>query len=239
MKTKTSFLIYALTIGLLMLSNGCSKDDTNSIEKDNDKNVVKDVDGNIYKVITIGTQTWMAENLRTTNYNDGTAILLIKDNQTWANTYRKQDPAYCWYDNNYVTYGNTFGALYNWNAVKTGKLCPKGWHVSTDAEWTDLTDFLGGIDKAGDQLKEKGTKNWQSPNTGANNNSGFTAIPGGRRSSLNGEFTHIGANGSWWTATQHLDRFAWQITMGFSISNTVRNTSGWVDGYSVRCVKDK
>lgn len=203
------------------------------------KGTVKDIDGNIYTIVTIDNQEWMVENLRTTNYNDGTAIPLVKDNSAWKNTYRKEDPAYCWYDNNYVTYGNTFGALYNWHAVKTGKLCPKGWHVSTDAEWTDLIDFLGGAEKAGDQLKEKGTKNWQSPNTGANNNSGFTAMPGGIRSALNGHFLHIGSIGSWWTATQHLDRYAWQITMGSSISNTVRNTSSWENGYSVRCVKDK
>ena len=123
--------------------------------------VVQDIDGNNYLTVTIGTQIWMAENLRTTKYNDGTAIPLVTDNTTWANL---TTPAYCWYNNDAKTNGSTYGALYNWYSVNTKKLCPTGWHVPNDTEWTTLTTYLGGTAVAGGKLKETGTAHWYSPN---------------------------------------------------------------------------
>ena len=102
---------------------------------------VVDIDGNVYHTVTIGTQVWMVENLKTTRYNDGTAIPLVTDGTAWA---ALTTPGYCWYNNDSATYKNTYGALYNWYAVNTGKLAPTGWHVPTDSEWTVLTTYLGG-----------------------------------------------------------------------------------------------
>ncbi|MGB4293792.1 MAG: FISUMP domain-containing protein, partial [Bacteroidales bacterium] len=99
---------------------------------------MNDVDGNRYKVIMIGNQLWMAENLRTTKYNDGTPIPLVTDNTAWSNL---TSPGYCWYDNN-STNKDTYGALYNWYTVNTGKLCPSGWHVPSDDEWTIMQNYL-------------------------------------------------------------------------------------------------
>ena len=151
--------------------------------------LVTDADGNIYHIVTIGTQTWMVENLRTTKFNDGTAIPNITDNKTWQGL---NSPGVCSYDNtsNYNMI-NTYGLLYNWYSVNTAKLAPKGWHVPTDAEWKTLTEYLGGNSVAGGKLKEVGTTHWYSPNTGADNSSGFTALPGGYRD-YDGTFSRVG-----------------------------------------------
>ena len=106
-----------------------------------EKNTVTDVDGNTYKTVIIGTQVWMAENLKTTKYNDGIQIPLVTDPITWINL---KSAAYCWYNNDLATNKNIYGAIYNWLVVNTGKLCPIGWHVPSDTEWTTLTTFLGG-----------------------------------------------------------------------------------------------
>ena len=160
---------------------------------------VTDIDGNIYKTVTIGTQTWMAENLRTGRYNDGTIILYIANNSNWKDW---TTPAYCWY-NNEVTYVATFGALYNWYAIDPasngGKnLCPIGWHVPSVTEWTALTDYLGGTSVAAGKLRETGTAHWRSSMAVATNETGFTALPGGQRHET-GFFTGSGRGGYWWT----------------------------------------
>lgn len=132
---------------------------------------IADADGNTYKIIKIGDQVWTAENLRTTRYNDGTEIPLVTDYTAWTNL---TTPAYAW-TNNDIGNKSVYGALYNWFAVKTCKLCPSGWHVPTDAEWTILENHLGGISVAGGKMKETGTEHWFAPNTDATNESGFTA----------------------------------------------------------------
>ncbi|MBI5010148.1 MAG: fibrobacter succinogenes major paralogous domain-containing protein, partial [Bacteroidia bacterium] len=137
---------------------------------------VSDIDGNVYQTVTIGTQVWMKENLKTTKLNDGIALPNVIDNAAWA---ALTTTGYCWYNNDATTYKSTYGALYNWYAVNTGKLCPIGWHVPSDDEWTLLTTFRGGYSVAGGKLKETGTLHWTSPNTGATNETGFTALPGG------------------------------------------------------------
>ncbi|MFA6925323.1 MAG: fibrobacter succinogenes major paralogous domain-containing protein [Bacteroidales bacterium] len=155
-----------------------------------------DIDGNIYHIVTIGTQVWLLENLNTTKYNDGTLIPLVTDNSGWNNL---TTGAYSDY-NNTPSNSSTYGRLYNWYAVNNAhKICPLGWHVPSDAEWTTLETYLG-ISSAGGKLKEAGTIHWTSPNVGATNETGFTALPGGSRYP-NGSFNNIGNYANWWTAT--------------------------------------
>lgn len=192
-----------------------------------------DPDGNIYNVIKIGGQFWMAENLKTTRYKDGKSIANVTDGTKWA---ALTTPAYCWYDNK-INNKNIYGALYNWYTVKTGKLCPAGWHVPSDDEWTTLTDYLGGVTVAGGKLKETGTSHWASPNTGASNESCFTALPGGCRR-YDGVFLGITGNANWRTsseydATQVMYRFLFYYS-GDIYSKPTNKAAG----YSVRCLKD-
>src|SRR5450759_4787246 len=114
---------------------------------------VKDIDGNVYKTVTIGKQVWMVENLKTTKYNDGITIPLVIDNTAWTDLIT---PKYSWFNND-IANKEVYGALYNWYTVNTNKLCPKGWHIPTDEEWTTLTTYLGGEGVAGGKLKETGT----------------------------------------------------------------------------------
>jgi len=199
-----------------------------------------DYDGNYYNTIKIGNQIWMAENLKTTKYNDGTAIPNVTDNTAWA---ALTTPAYCWYNNNEAAYKATYGALYNWYTVDVtsngGKnVCPTGWHVPTDAEWTTLTTYLGGVDVAGGKLKETGTTHWTTPNTGATNETGFTALPGGYRH-LDGTFNNIGDLGYWWSATEYSATLAWNRSLTYNYSNVIRSYLNYKKyGYSVRCVRD-
>lgn len=196
--------------------------------------VLLDADGNVYHTVKIGTQTWTVENLKTTHYNDGTAIALVTDNTTWTNL---TTGAYCWYNNDSATYKKTYGALYNWYTVNTGKLAPAGWHVPTDAEWDTLSAYLGGDNVSGGALKDTGTTYWESSNTGATNSSGFSAIPGGYRGS-NGLFFNIGSYGSWWSATAFNASFAYYRNLSYSNSTLYRDYDYKSCGYSVRLVRD-
>jgi uncharacterized protein (TIGR02145 family) len=202
---------------------------------------VKDIDGNIYKTVTIGTQVWMAENLKTTKYNDGAAIPLVTDDKEWG---LLTTPAYCWYKNDSKSNRNTFGALYNWYTVNTNKLCPKGWHVPTDSEWTTLTTYLGGESVAGGKLKEKGITHWESPNVDATNESGFTAVSSGDRNyagtfDLSGSnVIYFRSNGYWWSSTEVYTANAYYRRLYNSFSEVYRSPSAKQYGYSVRCLHD-
>jgi|GEM_PF-1407785 len=213
---------------------------------------VTDIEGNVYKTITIGTQTWTAENLKTTKYNDGTSIPLIIDDDTWQNV---TTPAYCNYNNTInVDTINTYGRLYNWYTINTGKLCPTDWHVPTDTEWNSLEKYLDNtVDTTikgsvgtdiGNKLKEKGTTHWNSPNTNADNSSGFTALPGGLRSScFFGIFCSIGISGSWWSSTTYSTDRAWCRSINYNQSNISRLHDcqifvNYNTGSSVRCLRD-
>ena len=207
----------------------------------------KDGDNNYYPVVQIGTQLWMAENLKTTSYNDGTTIPNITADATWNAT---TTGAYCDFSNtpaNSITYGR----LYNWFAADNnaatkmasngGKnVCPTSWHVVSDAEWTALTDFLGGEVVAGGKLKETGTTHWITPNFGSTNETGFTALPGGFRLPP-GTFYSVGSQGYWWSSTEYSTSNAWSQHMNFNISNLMRaNDVNGIkrQGYSVRCLRD-
>jgi uncharacterized protein (TIGR02145 family) len=195
---------------------------------------VTDDDGNVYHSVTIGTQVWMVENLKSTKFNDGTSIPLVTDATEWQNL---STPAYCWTNNDAATYKATYGALYNWYTVNTGNLCPGGWHVPGDAEWTTLTTYLGGEDVAGGKLKEAGTTHWMNPNEEATNESGFTALPGGERL-FNGTFPGTGAGGYWWSSTEHSASFGWYRFMYYLLGYVDRDYESKESGLSVRCIKD-
>lgn len=196
-----------------------------------------DGDNNNYQVVEIGTQIWMAENLKTTKFNDGSAIPLVTDNTEWSNL---TSPGYCWFNND-VANKEVYGALFNWYTLDAGSnggknVCPTGWHVPIDDEWTILTTLLGGADGAGGKLKETGTTHWISPNSGATNETGFTAIPGGVRG--NTAFYSIGEDGYWWSSTESSSPSAWFRTMSSSHSNVIISYFGKIDGFSVRCLED-
>jgi uncharacterized protein (TIGR02145 family) len=233
---KRSFLTIStfavILLGVFISLSGCKEEDDN-----NPQPTVTDIDGNVYHTVTIGTQVWMVENLKTTRCNDGTPITLETDGWAWTNLYA---PGYCWYENDSATYKTTYGALYNWWAVNTGKLCPTGWHVPTDAEWAILTDYLGGTGVAGGKLKETGTIHWQSPNTGATNETGFTAVPGGYRLYQDGTFDHIGSTGYWWSSSEgDYSPLVWGRYIYFNDVIEDRIITFAYCGYSVRCIKDE
>lgn len=199
---------------------------------------IADFDGNIYKTVKIGTQVWMKENLRTTKYRYGFAIPNVTNLTDWAST---GTGAYCWYDNN-IANKNIYGALYNWHAVNTGNLCPIGWHVPTDAEWTTLITYLGGETVAGGKLKEAGITHWASPNTGATNESGFTALPAACRftgTALDPEgFAGIKSGGIWWSASEYDVTNAWASSVIFNDSKSFKGHLLKNIGNSVRCIKN-
>ena len=201
---------------------------------------VSDVEGNTYKTVTIGNQIWMAENLKTTKYNDGTTIPLVTDSTVWK---KLSTPGYCWYNNDATANKNIYGALYNWYTLNTGKLCPTGWHVPSDAEWTILTTYLGGETVAGGKLKETGTSHWLSPNTGATNESGFAAVPGGYRY-FGGTFYDLGGFGYWWSTTESFSMeysfttIAYYLQMYYDYSGVSRSYFEKQRGFSVRCLRD-
>jgi len=197
---------------------------------------ITDKDGNTYKTVYIGTQQWMAKNLKVSKYNDGTIIPNITDNTQWLNL---TSGAWCYYDNNAANNAK-YGKLYNWYAVSpttngNKNICPTGWHVPTDAEWWVLTDYLGGV--TGGKLKEVGTTNWYSPNTDATNTSLFTGLPGGFRGS-NGEYNYVGFNGYWWSSSENFTNYAWYRSLYFNSEDTRRSNDYKMNGFSVRCLRD-
>ena len=199
------------------------------------KGTVADIDGNIYHVVQIGSQIWMKENLKVTHFNDGTPIPLVEDGLTWANL---STPGYCWYNNDSVDNKNIHGAMYNSYAVKTGKLCPSGWHVPTNQEWTTLTDFLGGLAVAGGKLKEAGTSNWSSPNTGATNESNLSLVPGGYRAYHNGAYFALHDDCTLWSSTDSSSFFTW-CRVALNNTDSVKViTNEKTYGVSVRCIKN-
>jgi uncharacterized protein (TIGR02145 family) len=197
---------------------------------------VSDIDGNTYKTIQIGTQVWMAENLKTTKYRGGKRIPLVEDNAEWS---KLSTPAYSWYYNDPYMFGYKaiYGALYNWFTVNSGEICPAGWHVPSEVEWMELCSGLGNM-AAGGKLKEKGTKHWNRPNAEATNESGFTALPGGARGS-SGDFFEIGQTGNWWCNPAGSPNGNWHWVLSFNSQYAYSSVYPDQYGYSVRCVKDK
>jgi len=194
--------------------------------------IVTDADYNVYKTVQIGTQTWMAENLKTILFNNGAQIANVDEISIWPN-YTLD--AYCWYKND-IAFKTNYGALYNWYAVSMGKLCPVGWHVPSETELTTLITFLGGESDAGGKLKENGTVHWLTPNAGAENESGFSALPGGNLSS--GGFSSFRSAGYWWSSTEASSTDASFMLMGSDNETAGINSGAKSKGMSVRCIKD-
>ena len=208
---------------------------------------ISDVEGNTYKTVYIGTQQWMAENLKTAKYSDGTIISNVSGTSEWNSL---TTGAWSYYGND-VANNAKYGKLYNWYAVSNTtngnkNICPTGWHVPTDAEWTVLTDYLGGASVAGDKMKEVGTINWSSnvnfeSKTEATNASLFTGLPGGWRlaQGMNHDFSNIGLYGSWWSSTKNDTGGAWYRSLSFINGNVSRSNYYWISaGFSVRCLRD-
>jgi uncharacterized protein (TIGR02145 family) len=206
---------------------GCKKADKPAI-------LLSDIDGNTYKTIKIGNQLWMAENLKTTRFSDGTNIPLVIDADSWGNL---TTPGYCWYNNDAPSFIDSYGALYNNFTVNTGNLCPSGWHVPEREEWLELRDFLGDSLIAGGKLKEAGTAHWLSPNTGADNSSGFTAEGAGLRY-LEGTFSSVLSFASFWSATAADNDDEWYIGLYFADASFISDHRNKKNGFSVRCLKD-
>ena len=203
---------------------------------------ITDTESNTYKTVYIGTQQWMAENLKVSKYSDGTDIPNISDDNQWMNL---TTDAWVYYNND-VANNAKYGKLYNWFAVSpttngNKNVCPTGWHIPADAEWTVLTDYLGGENVAGGKMKEVGTTSWYGPNTNAIDNYGFTGLPGGVRwdGGMYGQYLQKTYYGYWWSSTEdHLNSGAFARRLGFDNGSVVGGNWGKGLGLSVRCLKD-
>jgi uncharacterized protein (TIGR02145 family) len=225
-------------VSLIFFIASCKKDKESQSIIVEDR--VTDIDGNVYKTVKIGDQWWMAENLKTTKYRNGDPIPHVTNNNDWTDL---STPAYCSYNNDNTTYGSVYGLLYNWYALDPASngnknICPEGWHIPTDEELTTLINNLGGAIIAGGKLKEAGTSHWSIPNTGATNTSGFTALPAGFRSYVDGSFQYVGVFSHWWTSTQTSETQAWNLGL-FNIDASANHSASEKKlGFSIRCVKD-
>lgn len=229
-----------MVFSIIML-NSCTKDEKKS-DVINPPNTVTDIDGNVYRTVVIGTQTWMAENLKVTRYRNGDTIPNYADPLQWAGVNPfNQVGAYCNYMND-ESYVSTYGRLYNWFAATDVRvIAPIGWHIPTDEEWRTLSNYLGGDDVAGGKLKEAGTTHWQTLYSLSNNESGFTGLPAGIRGSyiINSSqlFFSIGIYAGWWSAewggTGYITRFLHDSDNVFR-----KDHEPGAAGLSIRCIKD-
>ena len=196
-----------------------------------------DASGNVYHIKTIGPQIWMIENLKTTKYNDGYDIPFVGANTDWANL---SSPAVCWMNADAELSLQTYGALYNWYAIDTDKLCPAGWHVPDEDDWSLLIEYSGKLALAGGTLKEAGSEHWMSPNIGADNYDGFTALPGAFRNSEDGTFGTFGYFSYMWSATELSSNtsLAWAKVLSYGNSKVSEQTVPKNSGLYVRCIKD-
>lgn len=203
---------------------------------------VTDEDGNTYNTITIGSQTWTKENLRTTRYNDGTTIQLIINGTEWASL---TTPAFCWANNDESTYKYLYGAFYNWYVVNTRKICPSGWHVPSDNEWKVLEIYLGmnqtmanltGYRGTIEGRKLKSESGWYQNGNGSNE-TGFSALPTGWRD-YGGDYYFIGIWTDFWTSTEINYDNAWSRSLGYTHDDIGRNEDSKKFGFGIRCIKD-
>jgi uncharacterized protein (TIGR02145 family) len=219
-----AFAVLCYTLSGLFLISSCGNKKVGST-----KGEVSDVDNNVYATVTIGNQIWMAENLKTTKYNDGMPIPNGNNEVTWKEL---NTDAYCWFLDDAENKA-TYGAYYNWYAVNTGKLCPAGWHVPSDKEWRILTDYLGSENVAGSKMK---TSSGWSRNGDGTNESGFSAMPLGFRNAK-GLFSSMGISTYWWSTTA--DSVNGWYTVLFSQDGTAfKYYAQKKSGFSVRCLKN-
>jgi len=220
-------IIYS--VSLFFFTTGCSEDENI------DSNICKDVDGNVYDTVTIGTQVWMAENLKVTHFRNGDSIINITDQDSWNSM---NSAAYCDYNN---TPGNSFiyGRLYNWFAITDSrKIAPKGWHVPSDDEWEILIEYLGGDTLAYNKLLETGTVHWKSPNAGATNTSGFTAIAGGYVNPIH-KCLELTRTANYWTSTNTGSGWPYCHYIWNYKGDLNRDYYPGENAMSIRCIKDE
>ena len=232
MKTKNRIWISVLIVSgfILILLSSCKK-------KDETSTAVIDKDGYEYKTATIGTQVWLAENLRTTKYLNGDPIGTTIPAS--LNITSESTPEYQWASGGNESNVGTYGRLYTWYAITDSrKICPTGWHVPIDEEFATLTTYLQGDTIAGKKLKEYGTTHWANPNTGATNQSGFTALPGGYRG-YEGGYYFVGYTGYWWSATESETDVtsAWFRGLYYNAVYDHDLSNSKKVGFSVRCLK--
>ena len=196
---------------------------------------VTDIDGNVYETVLIGDQLWMSENLKVTHYRNGDEIPTGLDDASWSST---EEGAYAVYNDDPVN-AEIYGNLYNWYAVDDDRgVCPDGYHAPTENEFDELIAYLGGADIAGGKLKEAGLEHWNSPNTGATNESGFTGLPAGHRNTNNGDYIYMGFYGYFWSSTENGSDLAWRRYLFHYSSGIARDTFGKPNGFSIRCLRD-
>ena len=221
-------------------------DDNKAVAPDNSTTgTVTDIDGNVYQTVKIGTQWWMAENLRVTHYRNGDTIPNVTDSATWVNLTTGAWSAYAHDPNNVATYGR----LYNWFTVDDSRIiAPLGWHVPTDAEWKQLEMTLGMSQAQADSmnwrgsveggmLKDTGIAHWQTPNVGATNEKGFKALPGGMHH-MNSHFQSLGIDGYFWSTTESSGTLVWHRSLNYNRSTLYRAINLKNYGFSIRCVKN-
>jgi uncharacterized protein (TIGR02145 family) len=219
------------TIGATLKSNG-----TNTYwDNFSAAGTVQDISGNFYNTVAIGTQVWFKENLRTKKYRSGALIPVVTN--TDSSTLVGQ---MYYYVNDSLTNYSIYGALYNWKATQSSdSLCPVGWHVPTDTEFTTLTTFLGGVSVAGGKMKSVGTSYWNSPNTGATNESSLSILPGGNRNVSGGSFSNIKFNAVFWTSTSFDSANAYIRFLNYDGTTVDRYDSlNKALGTSIRCIKN-
>lgn len=197
---------------------------------------VTDIDGNMYETVTIGSQVWMKENLRTTHYRNGEVIPIDTSSIGWIG---QTTGAYCNYDNDSSNVA-IYGRLYNGYVVTDPReVSPIGWHVPTDTEWTTLVTYLGGVQVAGGKMKSTGTTIWMAPNTGATNISGFSSLPGGQRDFKQGAaFGSLKLGGNWWSKTTFSTSDCWARSIGNGTAEIYNWHHPMRYGFSIRCLKD-
>ncbi|PKP47137.1 MAG: hypothetical protein CVT92_17170 [Bacteroidetes bacterium HGW-Bacteroidetes-1] len=215
-----------------------------------DMPTVTDIDGNVYNTVLIGDQCWMKENLKTTTYNNGTPIPNVTEVSAWSSL---TSGAYVWYDND-ISWKNSYGALYNWyTTVDDNELCPSGWHVPTNDEWTILTDYIGGIDSPhGNELKSCRQVNsplvggcntsehprWNSSNSAwGTDDYGFSCLSGGYRN-YNGAFVSFGTNTHMWSSTDYQTTHAWGRNLYSSSGGIGESYFHKRQGFTIRCLRD-
>jgi len=245
LNSNTKYYVRAYATNIFGTSYGNQQHFT-TIIADGTTGTLTDIEGNKYQTVIIGTQEWMAENLKTTHYADGHPLIdgsgagdIIGDFTT---------KYYFWYDDDSIAYAQIYGALYTWAAVMNGAassntdpsgvqgVCPNGWHIPSELEWSRLIEYLGGTYQAGSKLKESGNEHWVAPNI-ATNESGFTALPGGHRSP-NGSFINITGQAMFWCATEYLSSHSYHYDLQSNYSVIWRNGNDKDEGCSIRCIKD-
>ena len=205
--------------------------------KENQTAVTESENESMASSVIIGDQEWQTKNLDVDRFRNGDLIPHARTNEEWETAGEKEEPAWCYYNND-TKNGRIYGKLYNWYAVNDARgLAPTGWHIPTDEEWTTLTNYLGGEDVAGGKMKSTGTAYWNSPNTDATNESGFSVLPGGYRNNF-GSFDSIRNNAFFWSATEGDYSDAWNRTLNVNFGNVYRVSYNKSVGASVRCLRD-